>query len=91
MLEAATCLLAGLLALTWIRHSDRSLLSTVAIGLGFGFVGFLGLMVGATYLAVLLHVPYLDAIPPFLAILFLCLQSSLTVYWVSSPPKRLRH
>ena len=47
--------------LIWIRHGDRSVLSTVAIGLGFGFVGLLGLIVSTTYLLALLHVPHLDS------------------------------
>lgn len=91
LLVSASYLVMGLMALNWIRHSDRSRLSMVAIGLGFGFVGFIGLTVGATYFLVLVHMPHLDLILPFLVLLFLCLQSSLTVCWVSSPPKRLWH
>lgn len=90
-LEAATFIVAGLAALNWIRHSDRSLISTVSIGLGFGFVGLLGLMTGSSYLAVVLHVPQPDSILLCLFFLFASLQTVLTVQWVSSPPKRLWH
>ena len=70
-----------------IRHSDRSRLSTVAIGLGFGVAGFLGLLVGASYLTVVLHVPHPDSILFCLFFVFASLQTVLTVRKVSSPPK----
>lgn len=89
LLQGATGLIVGLILLNSIRHPDRSPLSTVAIGLGFGFGGFIGLMVGASYLTVVLHVPQPDSILFCLFFFFASLQSLLSVRWISSPPKRL--
>ena len=90
LLVTAVVLCGGLCWLNWVRHTERSLLSVVVIGLGFGFAGFIGLTIGATYFVSLLRVPYLDSILFWLLFLFVCVQSWLTVLWVSSPPERRR-
>lgn len=82
-------LVVGLIFLNRIRHKDRSPFSTVVVGLGFAFGGTMGLLLGASYLTVVLHVPHPDPILVCLLFVFASLQTVLAVRWLGSPPKRL--
>ena len=90
LFKAAFGICAVLWAANRVRHTGRSFLSMAAIALGFGFAGFLALLIGAALLLAVLHEPYSDSALPCLGILLVCTQTWLAMEWINSPPKRWR-